>query len=328
MTGVGSTLIGAGHAVPDGRVTNADLEARFELEPGWIERRTGILERRYAAPDQALSDLAVAAGEMALEGCGLARDDVGLLVLATSTPDHVLPPTAPLVAHRLGLTRSGAIDMAGACAGFIYALSFADSFVRQNGRSAIVIGANILSRRTNPDDRSSSILFGDGAGAVVLSPVPDENRGVVGVSLQSDGSAYDLIKVPAGGTRQPFDNTLDATDLTMQLPDGKAVFSRAVTMMADAATAAVTAAGSHISDVDIWIPHQANQRIMVAVSERLGIEANRMRSSVAKYANSSAATIPLTLSETSVLADCQPGTTILIAAAGAGMTGGAIVYRT
>ncbi|HVJ77552.1 MAG TPA: 3-oxoacyl-ACP synthase, partial [Hyphomicrobium sp.] len=147
MTGV--EIIGLGHYAPERTVLNSEIEARLGLEAGWIKRRTGIEARRYAAADQALSDLAVPAGNMAIAAAGISRDEIGLLLLATSTPDHLLPPTAPLVAHRLGLTNAGGIDMAGACAGFIYALTLADSYVRSHGTSVLIIAANILSRRIN-----------------------------------------------------------------------------------------------------------------------------------------------------------------------------------
>ena len=162
-------ILSTGHYVPERRVANAEIEARLKLEGGWIERRTGIAERRWAADGEVLSDMAVRAGEMALARAGLGEQPFGLLVLATSTPDHLLPPTAPLVAQRLGLT-CGAIDMAGACAGFLYALTFADGFVRTHNAPAIVIAANILSRRMDLSDQESAILFADAAGAVVLAP--------------------------------------------------------------------------------------------------------------------------------------------------------------
>ena len=168
MTGV--EIIGHGHYAPERIVPTARSRRGLGLEAGWIKRRTGIEERRYAAEGEALSDIAVKAGDMALARAGLSRDDVGLLLLATSTPDHLLPPSSPLVAHRLGLANAGAIDMAGACAGFIYALTLADSFVRTQGIAVLVIAANILSRRINEADRASSVLFADAAGAVLLAP--------------------------------------------------------------------------------------------------------------------------------------------------------------
>ncbi|MEE8530802.1 MAG: 3-oxoacyl-ACP synthase, partial [Hyphomicrobium sp.] len=190
---MGCEIIGLGHYAPERRVGNGEIEQRLGLEAGWIERRTGIRERRYAARNEALTDIAVKAGDMALETAGIDRSNVTLTLLATSTPDHLLPPSAPLLAHRLGLTNSGGIDMAGACAGFLYALTLADGFVRTQRAPVLVVGANILSRRIDSTDASTSALFADAAGAVVLAPTDRPNAGVLGAQLSADGSGYDLI---------------------------------------------------------------------------------------------------------------------------------------
>lgn len=324
---MGSTLLSTGHYVPARCVTNAELEARLGLEDGWIFRRTGIRERRYAADDEALSDLAVAAGEMALERAGLARSRIGLLILATSTPDHLLPPSAPLVAHRLGLTGAGGIDMAGACGGFLHALAFADAFARTHQRAVLVIAANLLSRRTNPDERASVILFADAAGAVLVAPDVRPAAGIRGIDLKTDGASYDLIQIPAGGSRQPFRAGLEPSETLMRIRDGRAVFSKAVDMMAETSLTALTQAGLRTDDIRYCIPHQANGRIIGAVQRKLGLADDRVLSSVAAYGNSSAATIPLTLSLHAAEADLKPGDALLMCAAGAGLTGGALVYQ-
>lgn len=325
--GSNSALLALGHYAPERRVTNAEIEARLGVEPGWTERRTGIAERRFAAPDEALSDLAVRAGEMALETAGIDRHSIGLLVLATSTPDHLLPPTAPLVAHRLGALGAGAIDMAGACGGFLYALTFADAFVRQAQTPALVIAANILSRRLNLDDPVSAVLFGDGAGAALLAPSKRGTAGVRGVHLASDGAAYDLIQIPAGGSRKPFADGLGPDAALMHIRDGRAVFTRAVKMMTDASHKALARAGLQADDIDYFVPHQANARIIGAAQRQLGVPDRKMLSSVALYANSSAATIPLTLSLAGQQRPFKPGERILMSAAGAGLTGGAVVFE-
>ncbi len=322
-----SALLSLGHYAPERRVTNAEIEARLGLEPGWTERRTGIVERRFAAPEEALSDLALKAGEMALERAGLDRRTIGLLVLATSTPDHLLPPTAPLVAHRLGATGAGAIDMAGACGGFLYALAFADGFVRQARAPALVIAANILSRRLNLDDPVSAVLFGDGAGAALLVPSDRATAGVRGLHLTSDGAAYDLIQIPAGGSRQPFVDGLGPDAGLMQIRDGRAVFTRAVKIMTDASQRALARAGLAIAEIDHFVPHQANARIIGAAQRQLGVPDGKLLSSVALFANSSAATIPLTLSLAAERRPFPPGARLLMSAAGAGLTGGAMVFE-
>lgn len=323
---MGSTILALGHYAPERRVTNAEIEARLGLEAGWIVRRTGIEERRFAAQGEALSDMAVAAGEMALQSVGFDRRRIGLLVLATSTPDHPLPPSAPLVANRLGLGAAGAIDMAGACAGFLYALAFADSFVRTHALPVMVIAANILSRRTNPDDRGSAILFADAAGAIVLAPTERRTAGVRGIHLASDGSAYDLIQIASGGSRRPFARDDATADTLMRITDGKAVFQKAVDMMVDASEKALAMAGIGVGDIDHFFPHQANGRIMAAVQQRLGIGDDKMVSTVALYGNSSAATIPFSMSITAPERAYKAGDRVLMCAAGAGLTGGAIVF--
>lgn len=324
---MGSTILATGHYAPARRVGNAEIEARLGLEDGWILRRTGIVERRYAAADEALSDMAVAAGEMALSRIGFDRARIGLLVLATSTPDHLLPPSAPLVAHRLGLSRAGGIDMAGACGGFLHALAYADGFARLHQKPVLVIAANILSRRTNPQERASVILFADAAGAVLVAPDERTTSGIRGIDLATDGASYDLIQIPAGGSRRPFSTVADQAETLMQIRDGRAVFQKAVEMMAETSQRALVHAGLGLGDVRYCIPHQANARIIGAVQKKLGFDDARLLSSVAEYGNSSAATIPFTLSLRAAEANLRSGDKILCCAAGAGLTGGAIVYE-
>lgn len=326
MSSRGVEIIGLGHHAPAQVVSNAEIEERLGLESGWIERRTGIRERRFVVPGEALSDLAVVAGEMALSNAQIARDRIALTILATSTPDHLLPPSAPLVAHRLGLDRSGAIDMAGACAGFLYALTLAEGFVRAQRRPALVIAANILSRRINPTERASAVLFADAAGAAVLAPT-DRDAGLLSVSLEADGGGYDLIKIPAGGSRVPFSPQLEATDVLMRITDGKAVFVKAVAMMAGSARTVLDEAGLSVDDVAHWVPHQANTRIIEATRSKLGITPGQTLSSVALYGNSSAATIPFTLSLLASERGYRQGDTVLFSAAGAGLTGGSALWR-
>jgi 3-oxoacyl-[acyl-carrier-protein] synthase III len=327
MTARGSTILGLGHHVPARIVTSAEIEAQLGLEPGWIERRTGIRERRYAAPTEAVSDLAVPAGEMALAHAGRPRETVGLVLLATSTPDHLLPPTAPLVAHRLGLSSAGAIDLTGACAGFLYALAFADGLVKTQGLTILVIAANILSRRIDPADRATAALFADAAGAVLLGP-SDRDSGVIGVKLAADGAGHGLIAIPAGGSRTPYHADLDPALLTMRIADGAAVFSRAVDLMTNSSRTALVGAGLAAAAVDRFAPHQANVRMVDAVARGLGIAADRTTITLDRYGNSSAATIPLSLSLAAAERPLRSGENLLLTAAGAGLAGGSVVFRT
>ena len=322
---MGCEIIGLGHYAPERRVGNGEIEQRLGLEAGWIERRTGIRERRYAARNEALTDIAVKAGDTALETAGIDRSTVALTLLATSTPDHLLPPSAPLLAHRLALTNSGGIDMAGACAGFLYALTLADGFVRTQRAPVLVVGANILSRRIDATDAGTSALFADAAGAVVLAPTDRPNAGVLGAHLSADGSGYDLIKIPAGGSRRPFEP--DSADETlMVMSDGKAVFTKAVEMMVATSRKALARAELAIVNIDRFVPHQANGRLIAAVAHQLDVPESKVISTIADYGNSSAATIPLSLSLSAQQKKLARGERLLMCAAGAGFTGGAVVF--
>lgn len=322
----GSRLSGFGHAVPARSVENREIEDRLGLEPGWIERRTGIRRRRWVTEAETLSGLASAAGAAALLDAGVDRAEIALTLLATSTPDHLLPPSAPLVAHRLGLTSSGAIDLAGACSGFLYALTLADGFVRTQAKPVLVIAANILSRRINPSERGTAVLFADAAGAVIVEPSSGPEHGLRGVHLASDGSGYDLISIPAGGSNRPFAPGMQEDDLLMQMRDGREMFSRAVEMMTGCAGEALARAGISACDIGRFVPHQANARIFDAVGGNLGIGAGRTVRTIEDFGNSSAATIPLSLSMSNAARPFERGEHVLLTAAGAGLTGGAAVF--
>ncbi|PYG57881.1 beta-ketoacyl-ACP synthase III [Rhizobium sp. UGM030330-04] len=322
-----SRMAGFGHAVPGRCVGNDEIEARLGLESGWIERRTGILRRYWAEEGDTLSGLAAEAGRMALEDAKIDPDDIALTLLATSTPDHLLPPSAPLLAHRLGLSRSGGIDLAGACSGFLYALTLADGFVRTHGRAVLIVAANILSRRINPLERASAVLFADAAGAVVLTPCREGQRGLLSADLRSDGSGYDLIRIAAGGSSQPFSADSPAEDTLMAMRDGREVFSRAVALMTRTSQQVLQQAGVPAANIGRFVPHQANARMFDAVCGNLAIDRQKTVRTVESFGNSSAATIPLSLSVTNAERPLAGGETLLLTAAGAGMTGGAVVYR-
>jgi 3-oxoacyl-[acyl-carrier-protein] synthase-3 len=318
-------MIGFGHAVPGRLVDNSELELQLGLVPGWIEQRTGIRTRYWAKDGDTLSDLAVQAARAALISAAIAPDQIGLTLLATSTPDQLLPPSAPLLACKLGLVNSGAIDLAGACSGFLYALTLADGFVRAHGRAALVVAGNILSRRINRDERASAVVFADAAGAVVLAPCHDPDRGLRSVDLSSDGSGYDLIGIPSGGSRRPHSAQTRPEDLLMTMRAGRAVFSRAIALMTKSSLLALGQAGCEGADIDRFIPHQANARMLDAIVTNLGIDPARTVTTIADYGNSSAATIPLSLSIANEQKAFAYGETLLMTAAGAGLLGGAVV---
>jgi 3-oxoacyl-[acyl-carrier-protein] synthase-3 len=319
-------LISVGSAIPETIETNDAVESRLGLEPGWIERRTGILCRPIALSSEATSDLAVRAGSLAVKRSGIANDEIGLLLLATSTPDHLLPPTAPLVAHRMGLHHSGAVDLAGACAGFLYSIILANAYGDAIRKPVLVVAANVLTRRLNDKDPSTVALFSDGAGAVVLAP--SESSHFLGSYLGSDGSSYDTIGIPAGGTREPLTASAlaDGRHL-MTMRRGSSLFKEAVHAMAFAGEEAMKMAGIDAGAIDWWIPHQANSRIIRDTGKRLGIPADRTINVVAKFGNSSAATIPIALSDGIASGRIVPGNTLLFTAAGAGMVSAGLVLR-
>jgi len=321
-----SRMAGFGHYVPERRVENLEIEVQLGLDAGWIEGRTGIRSRRWAMPGQTLTDLATNAGAMALEEAGVDRRDIALTLLATSTPDHLLPPSAPLLASRLGLQASGAIDLAGACSGFLYALVLADGFVRAWRRPALVVAANILSRRINMDERGTAAVFADAAGAVVLAPSRDPHGGVLGVELMQEGENYDLIQIPSGGSARPFEIGTNPRELRMTMRDGKAVFVHAVRMMTQSSVRAMEQAGLTAKDIDRFVPHQANSRIIDAACDQLGLQPAKAVRTIGEFGNSSAATIPLSLSLANKQQPFVPGEHLLLAAAGAGMIGGAVVF--
>ncbi|AYG62546.1 beta-ketoacyl-ACP synthase III [Rhizobium jaguaris] len=325
MTPLSSRLAGFGHAVPSRIVHNAEIESQLGLEDGWIERRTGIRSRHWAAEGDTLSGLAAEAGKMALEDAGIAPGEIAMTLLATSTPDHLLPPSAPLLAHKLGLRNSGAIDLAGACSGFLYALTLADGFVRAHGRAVLVVAANILSRRINPAERASAVLFADGGGAVVLAPCRDGQSGLKAAVMASDGSGYDLITIPSGGSNKPFSPEAAGDQVLMTMRDGREVFSRAVELMTRTSREAMDEAAVTVSAIDRFIPHQANLRLCDAVRHNLELEEGKLVSTIAEFGNSSAATIPLSLSVENRRKPFKPGEHLLMTAAGAGLAGGAVI---
>jgi 3-oxoacyl-[acyl-carrier-protein] synthase-3 len=319
-------IISVASEVPKIVVTNDAVETRLGLEKGWIEQRTGILRRPKADASDATSDLAIRAGASALKRTALELKDIGLLLLATSTPDHLLPPTAPLVAHRLGLTSAGAIDLAGACAGFLYAVILGSTYGKSTRKTVMIIGANILSRRVNANDPATASLFSDGAGCAILAPADPTQ--ILGTWLGSDGSSYDVIGIPAGGSREPLTPTAVAEGRNlMTMRRGAALFKYAVQAMVQAGEKSMKAAGIQAADIDWWIPHQANARIIQDTGKLLGIPPDRTINVVANYGNSSAATIPIALTEGIDSGRIRPGNILLFTAAGAGMLSAGLVVR-
>ena len=306
-------IAGLGAALPERAITSDAVAERLGVPSGWIERRTGIRERRHAAADARVSDLAAAAARSALADAGVDAAAIDLVLVATVAADEITPNAAPIVAHEIGATGAGAIDIGAACTGFISALTVGSGLIEAGrAHSVLVIGAEILSRYTDPDDRSTAGLFGDGAGAVVL--VPAENGGSVGRTvLGSDGSAAPFIVAPR--------------DTGVIQMDGHETFKRAVTTLAANTVETVAANDLELDDIALFVLHQANGRILSAVAEALGVTSDRMLDAIGELGNTSAASIPLALDEARQRGRLRDGDRVLLGAVGAGFTWGATVVE-
>ncbi|MCX7585231.1 beta-ketoacyl-ACP synthase III [Phenylobacterium sp. 58.2.17] len=319
-----SVVTGVGGYLPDEIVTNTDLAQVVDTSDEWIIERTGIRQRHRAAKDQPVSDLAVEAARLALEAAGKTPADVDLIIVATTTPDLTFPATATIVQRKLGCPVGVAFDVQAVCSGFVYALSTADGFVaRGRSKCALVIGAETMTRLMDWTDRGTCVLFGDGAGAVVLEPQEGDgttaDRGLLGFALRADGTKQDLLYVDGGVSTNG-----QIGHLRMQ---GNQVFRHAVVNISEAIFAAAADAGVAIDDVDWFIPHQANQRILEGVAKRVGIHESKVVSTVSEHANTSAASIPLAWWKAMQDGRIKPGQMLLLEAMGGGLTWGACVVR-
>ncbi len=324
---ISAILSGTGRSVPDRILTNADLEKIVDTSDEWITTRTGIKERRIAAADEALSKFASQAGRRALEAAGVAAEDVGLLVLATVTPDMPIPATACKIQHDLGCVNACAFDLAAGCSGFIYAQSVAKQFLL-SGRCehTLVIGAELLSKYIDWTDRTTCVIFADGAGAVLLSRgrLP---RGVLTSAMHSDGSMVDFISIPGGGTLHPPSQEMIDERLHFIRMKGNETFKMAVRCIEEVCREVLDQAELTPDDVDWFIPHQANARIITAVGKRLGMNDDRCYINIDRYGNTSSASIPIALDEVVRDGKIEPGHIVLMAAFGAGLTWAASVAR-
>jgi len=311
--------------LPERRLTNADLEKLVDTTDEWIVSRTGIRERRIADSGDATSDLAARAGTLALQRAGVAAADVDLLILATSTPDMVIPSAACITQAKMGLT-CPAFDLNAVCTGFIYALEVATSFIESGrARTVLVIGADVLSSVVDYTDRATCILFGDGAGAVLLTA--SETPGVLGVHLGADGNGADLLYVPAGGSASPANpEQLVAGGHHIKM-NGNEVFKFAVRAIPQVTLEALEESQLTLADVDWLVPHQANQRITDTVAQRLGIPAEKVVCSIENTGNTSAASIPIALDSLFSGGHLRPGHILALVGFGAGLTYGAAIVR-
>ena len=323
----GATIAGTGMYVPDQVLTNADLERMVETSDEWIRERTGISERRIAAPDQASSDLAVIAARHALEMAGLRPEDLNQIIVATTTPDRFLPSCACTVQAKLGARNAAAYDMFAACTGFVYGMGLARGLIGTGiADNVLVIGVETLSRIVDYTDRNTCVLFGDGAGAAILKPCA-EGQGILGVSMHSDGVLGDLLEVPAGGAASPASHTtVDERGHFIKMR-GKELFKVAVRGMEESLRSALEMAGLEPSDLDLIIPHQANRRIIDAVCGRVGAPEDKVVINIERYGNTSSASIPISLDEVVRAGRLKPGDHVGFVAFGGGATWGATVSR-
>ncbi len=320
-------IAGTGAYLPERVVPNAYFEKIVDTSDEWIVQRTGIRERRFARPDQATSDLSVIASQRAIEAAGLTPDDIDLIVLGTLTPDHLLPATSAMVQHKLGAKNAGAFDVNAACSGFMTAMSTGEAFIAAGrARHVLAIGAETLSRFLDLGDRTSCILFGDAAGAAVLSPLDECHQGeILRSTLGADGAGYEFIHMVGGGSRKPLTHAgIDAGEGFIRVR-GREVFRFAVTRMSE--LIAEMLEGYDQDELCLVVPHQVNQRIIEAALERLGWTDEKVMVNIQHYGNTSAATVPVALDEARRNGRLEKGKLVVLVAFGAGLTWGGALIR-
>jgi 3-oxoacyl-[acyl-carrier-protein] synthase-3 len=327
MGEVRAAILGTGRAYPEGVLTNADLEHMVETSDEWITTRTGIKERHRAKEGEYTSLFAVAAARQAIERAKIDPIDIGLVICATVSPDQILPSTGCLIQAELGANRAAAFDLAAACSGFLYGLTMANQMIRSGQtRYALVIGAEVLSRYVDYSDRSTCVLFGDGAGAAVLGPAEGE-RGILATRIYSDGRYAEQLYSPGGGTRIPPTADTLAGGLHYFKMKGNELFKIAVRSMADVSREVLEEAGCKAEDVKLFIPHQANQRITEGVASRLNVDPAIVYSNIAYHGNTSSASIPIALDECIEKGMVHEGDLVLLASFGGGVTWGGVLVK-
>jgi 3-oxoacyl-[acyl-carrier-protein] synthase-3 len=327
MTQQNAGILGMGHAYPEGILTNADLEKIVETSDEWITSRTGIKQRHKAAPNEYTSQFGTAAAKQALERAGLKPEDIDIIVCATTTPDQIMPSTGALIQAQIGAVNAAGMDVFAACSGFLYGLTMVESMIKTGQiKYALVIGAEVLTKYVDYTDRGTCVIFGDGAGAAVLGPVP-EGKGILATKIKSDGRYEVQLYAPGGGTKlgtthETIDNRLHFFKMK-----GNELFKVAVRSMADISAEMVAKAGYTVEDIDLVIPHQANQRITDAVASRLGVPEEKVYSNIAEHGNTSSASIPIAIDECIESGKIKEGSLVLLTAFGGGVTWGGTVIR-
>src|SRR6478609_675186 len=320
-------IIGVGHAYPEGILTNADLEKIVDTSDEWITSRTGIKQRHKAADNEYTSQFGSKAAVQALLRAGISPTDLDIIICATTTPDQIMPSTGALIQAQLGAANAAGMDIFAACSGFLYGLTMVESMIRTGQvRNALVIGAEVLTKYVDYTDRGTCVIFGDGAGAAVLGPVP-EGKGILATKIRSDGRYEEQLFCPGGGTKLGTSHKTIEEGLHFFKMKGNELFKVAVRSMADIAAEMLDKAGYTVKDVDLVIPHQANQRITDAVASRLGVAEEKVYSNIAEHGNTSSASIPIAIDECIESGKIKEGSLVLLTAFGGGVTWGGTVIR-
>lgn len=333
------TISGVGTHLPSTVVTNDDLAAVIDTSDEWVRQRTGIHERRVAAPGLSSSDLGIPAGREALQDAHLSPEDIDLVITASISPDQIMPATASRVAHLLGCVNAGSFDVLAGCTGFVYALAMATGTVAGGlHEHVLVVGAEAISRIIDPEDRSTAILFGDGAGAVVVSALPEPSalgmdgtarspRGILGYDLGNDGAGGEFLAIPAGGSRVPASQETVSERMHYMKMNGAEVYKFATRVIARSARRVLERCGRDVAEIDLFVPHQANLRIIEAAAKRLGVPAEKTYTNLQRYGNTSCASIPLCLAEARAEGRLKKGHLVLLMGFGAGLTWGACLME-
>lgn len=329
MPQFGAIIKGTGSAVPERRLTNADLEKMVDTSDDWIVQRTGMHERRICGPEDSTYTLALSAAKRALDNAGMSPDELDLIIVATLTPEMQTPSTSCLVQHGLGIKKFiGCFDLNAACSGFVYALATGSQFI-QNGsyKNVLVIGAEALSRVIDYTDRNTCILFGDGAGAVVLTASPDTTHGLQAFNLGANGAGGPLITIPGGGSRNPASAATIAEKMHFLRMNGREVYKFAVTQMAHSIEQSMVSCGLTPADIKLVVPHQVNQRVIDAATEKMGFPKDKVFVNIERYGNTSAASVPIALDEACRSGRCGSGDWIIMVGFGAGLTWAGTTFK-
>lgn len=320
-------IVGTGHYLPEKVLKNTDLEKLMDTTDEWIRQRTGILQRHVAAEGECVSDLATQAGLRAMANGGIAPEEIDYIICATLTPDFLMPSAACLIQENLKARNAGACDLNAACSGYVYGLEVADALIRAGVyRTVLVIGAEEMTARLDWTKRDTAVLFGDGAGATLLRG-EDGERGILTTFSASDGSGAEILSIPVGGARHALTpENINELDRSIRM-NGRELYKRAVVAFGDAIEKAMTRTGMTADDIDLFIPHQANRRIILAAAERVGLPEDKIYLNVDRVANTSAASIPIAIDQARMEGRIQDGNMVLLAAFGAGLTWASAMIR-